>query len=366
MTGRPDLLLSLDYEPWFSVNTPDEAAVILPPAEAILAACEEAGARATLFVDILALRRLRAVGRGAVADAIAGQIRAAVARGHDAQLHLHPHWQEAGWTGSAWRFPADSYRLDAPGLDDAAIAARTESLARAGIALLREAAGDAARPVRAFRAGGYAIQPRDGAVLRGLAAAGIVIDSSVVPGMRKRTGRQAVDFSAAPTLPTWRVGPEGGVLRPAGAGLLEVPVAAVDLGPRAGLAQWRYFRAPKGALIGGAGHSRDAAGEGAGQGGRLARLARAADYGLRGWTPLIFPLPAPLLLGAARAWLARFGSQPGIAFSALLHPKGFTTCMLDELRGFLAGIAPQVGFATFGQLAAKTFPQDGAPCYAGA
>lgn len=360
--GRPDLLLSLDYEPWFSVNDPDEAAVILPPAEAILAACEAAGARATLFVDILALARLREVGRGNVADAIAVQVRAAVARGHDAQLHLHPHWLDADWTGHAWRFPAESYRLDAPGMDDADVAARTEELARRGIALLREAVGDAQHPVRAFRAGGYAIQPCDGAVLRGLAAAGILIDSSVVPGMRKRTGRQAVDFSAAPRRATWRIGPEGGVLAPAESGLLEVPVAAIDLGPRAGLAQLHYFRSAKGALIGGGGHSRDAAGEGAGQGGRASRLLRAADYGMRGWTPLIFPLPAALLLAAAQAWMARFAGEPGIAFSALLHPKGFTTGMLEELRAFLGAIGPEVAFPTFGQLAAKVFPQDGGPC----
>lgn len=360
--ARPRLLVSLDYEPWFTRNDPDEAAVILPPAEAILACCEKHGAPATLFVDVLALERLRAVGQGGVADAIAGQVRAAVARGHDAQLHLHPHWLAAEQVDGAWRFPPDAYRLDAPGMDDDAVAARTEALARRGSDILRSAVGDAAHPVVAFRAGGYAIQPRDRAVLRGLAAAGIRIDSSVVPGMRKRTGRQAVDFSGAPALPNWRVSPEAGVLAPAAGGLLEIPVAAAALGPAAGLAQWRYFRRPPEAPIGGRGHSRDAAGEGAQQGSLAARLSRRLDYGMRGWTPLIFPLPAELLVRAADAWLAAFAGHGAIAFSALLHPKGFAPSMLAELDRFLAAISPRVGFARFAAIGAEAFPAAAPAC----
>lgn len=360
---RPALLFSLDYEPWFSVNTPDEAAVILPPTDAILACCERHGARATLFVDVLALRRLEEVGRGAIAARIAAQIADAVARGHDAQLHLHPHWLAAEWDG-AWRFPSDAYRLDAPGLDDAAVAARTEALAREGIARLRAAIGDAAHPVVAFRAGGYAIQPRDGAILRGLAASGIRIDSSVVPGMRKRTGWQAVDFTAAPGLPTWRVAPGSGVLAAAPHGLLEIPIAAADLGPAAGMAQARFFRRPPGRLIGGDGHSRDAAEASAASGGQLDRLRRRLDYGIRGFTPLILPLPAPLLVAAAEAWLARHAARGPIAFSAMAHPKGFTHESLAALDGFLAGMASRVRFATFARIETETFPRHAGPCYA--
>jgi peptidoglycan/xylan/chitin deacetylase (PgdA/CDA1 family) len=361
--SRPALLLSLDYEPWFSVNTPDEAAVIIPPTDAILATCERHGARATLFVDVLALRRLEEVGRGAIAARIAAQVADAVARDHDAQLHLHPHWLAATWDGG-WRFPADAYRLDAPDMDDDAVAARTEALARDGIARLRAAIGDPAYPVVAFRAGGYAIQPRDGAVLRGLLAAGLRIDSSVVPGMRKRTGRQAVDFTAAPALPTWRVAPETGVLAPAPRGLLEIPIAAADLGPGAGMAQARFFRRPPGALIGGAGHSRDAAEDSAASGSRVDRLRRRLDYGIRGFTPLILPLPAPLLLAAAEAWIARHAGKGVIAFSAMAHPKGFTRESLAALDAFIGGLAGRVRFATFARIEAETFPADSAACYA--
>ncbi len=342
MTAR--LLVSLDYEIWFTAND-DPAAVLLPPTEAILAACEAHGARATLFVDVLGMLAARRVGLGAFVDAVEDQLRRAVARGHDAQLHLHPHWQSASFDGAAWRFAPDTYLLAAPGLDAAAVTARTADLAQQGIGWLRAALRDEAYPVVAFRAGGYGIQPQDGAILRGLMRAGIRIDSSVVPGMRKRTARQAVDFSAAPDLANWHVAPETGVLVPARSGLLEIPVAAADLGPVAGLAQARWQRRTASPLLGGQGHSRDAAQENAASGTWLERLARRLDYGLRGFTPLIFPLPATLLLYAADAWLARHRSG---AFSALLHPKGFSRGGLDQLNLFLAGMASRTGFATFG------------------
>lgn len=359
---RPLLLLSLDYEPWFTLNEPDEAAVLLAPTEAILACCERRGAPASLFVDVLALARLREVGRGAIADAIAAQLRQVVGRGHDLQLHLHPHWLEATFADGIWRFPARKFRLDEPGMQAAAVAHRTETLARRGIACLRAAIEDPAYPVIAFRAGGYAIQPADRAVLQGLIAAGIRIDSSVVPGMRKVTGRQAVDFAAAPLQPNWRVGPAGGVLAPAAAGLLEVPVAAARLGPRAGLAQWRHFRRPAGPPIGGGGHSQDALDPAAQHGGWAGRVLRRLDYGLGGWTPLIFPLPAPLLVQAAEAWLEKFANHPAIAFSLLLHPKGFSAAMLAELDFFLGALAPRVGFARFVDLDTETFPVDAPAC----
>jgi hypothetical protein len=350
------LLVSLDYEVWFTHND-DPEAVLLPPTEAILAACEAFSARATLFVDVLGMIAARQAGQHRFVDAVEDQLRRAVARGHDAQLHLHPHWLEARLEGNAWHFPAEAYRLAAHGLDAAAVAARTEVLARQGIGWLRTALRDAAYPVVAFRAGGYAIQPHDGAILKGLARAGIGIDSSVVPGMRKSTGRQAVDFTAAPRLANWRVAPETGVLAPAHAGLLEIPVAAANLGPAAGLAQARFFRQPKGTLLGGEGHSRDAADESAQQGSLAGRLARRLDYGLRGWTPLILPLPAPLLLAAAETWLRQHAGTADMRFSALLHPKGFTRTALDALGGFLAGMAPRVGFETFLHAARATTPE---------
>jgi hypothetical protein len=361
VTAPPTLLLSLDYEPWFSVNDPDEAAVIVPAADAILAAIEAAGARATLFVDVLALDRLHAVGRGAIAARIEAQIAAAVARGHDAQLHLHPHWLGATFDGARWRFPADAYRLDAGCADQGAVAARAESLARQGAAALRRATGNPRHPVVAFRAGGYAIQPNDGAVLAGLARAGIVIDSSVVPGMRKRTARQAVDFAAAPDLPSWRVAPASGVLHPAADGLLEVPIAACRLGPVAGLAQARFHRRPAGVLLGGAGHSRDTA-DAAVRGSPIERIRRTLAYGLAGFTPLIWPMPPTLLLAATRAWLDRHAGRPGLVFSAMLHPKGFTHTGLSSLQAFLAGLPAGLRLATFVAVARETFPRTAGAC----
>lgn len=341
MTAR--LLVSLDYEIWFTAND-DPAAVLLPPTEAILAACEKHGARATLFVDVLGMLAARRAGMHAFVDAVEDQLRRAVSRGHDAQLHLHPHWTEASFDGATWRFAPDTYLLAAPGLDAAAVTTRTLSLAQQGIAWLRAALRDDTYPVVAFRAGGYGIQPRDGAILRGLLQAGIRIDSSVVPGMRKRTARQAVDFSAAPDMANWHVAPETGVLVPVRAGLLEIPVAAANLGPASGLAQARLRSAAPSKLLGGVGHSRDATDDNAASGPLLDRLARRLDYGLRGFTPLIFPLPAALLLRAADAWLAR---HPRSAFAALLHPKGFTKDALGQLDLFLAGMAPRCEFATF-------------------
>jgi hypothetical protein len=129
------LLVSLDYEIWFTAND-DPTAVLLPPTEAILSTCEKHDARATLFVDVLGMIAARRAGLGAFVDAVEDQLRRAVDRGHDAQLHLHPHWQSATFDGTTWRFAPDTYLLAAPGLDAGAITARTEALAQQGIAWL--------------------------------------------------------------------------------------------------------------------------------------------------------------------------------------------------------------------------------------
>lgn len=266
MSAPIHLLYSADYELFLGANHLPEEEVLLRPTARLLETCAELAIPLTLFADVLSLRRYRELGREAFPAAAEVQLRAAVAQGHDVQLHLHPHWLQARPEGRAWAFPPQAFTLGGLGGEPAAVTRLTSGLAGDGRAYL-EALLQPVRPAYrcvAFRAGGYALQPEVGAVLAGLRAAGVRIDSSMVPGQRFGAGAQALDYRRWSVPPggddPWRDGPNPwlseryGLAQPAptGEGVWEIPIAAVTLSRGAACAWgWYTLLRHPGLLLGG-------------------------------------------------------------------------------------------------------------------
>ena len=361
MTDRHHLLYSLDYEVFWSEND-DEIGVLIKPTDHLLTLAERLGFRFTLFVDVLSLRRYAEIGKTAFVEAAEEQLRRAVERGHDVQVHLHPHWLSATRVGERWRFSGDRFLLGAPGGD--------EGVFELSVRLLREARSylegllrpsDPAYSVVAFRAGGYGLQPGEHEILRALIEAGYAIDSSVVPGMHLQTGRNRIDFRHVPDAGNYFLDETRGLTAPAPTGVLEVPIAAGPVSVSAmamRLARYVQQRSTVAVPLYGRGHSHDAdAGQAAESGTVVQSLIRKVGVIARRSAMLRLPEDPLVLLALTRSWIARHGGGGPLYFSLLMHPKGLTTRMVADLERYHAlamkTTRPALDCITFQQAAAR-------------
>jgi hypothetical protein len=213
----------------------------------------------------------------------------------------------------------------------------------------------------AYRAGGYGLQPHARAVLKALEETGYLIESSVIPGMHHMTGRHRVDFTSVPARGNWIIGSEGGLHRESASGLLEVPIPGGTIGLRPFLWQMATYlnhrTAPKQEFLDGSGHSFDA------DGGRAVLVGSVRESWSRKFRILIsrrsrlaIPMaPGPALKNLTGNWIAKHARDGAVAFSMLLHSKGLTQNMLDDVRSYThwirSGYPGQVAFLTFLELA---------------
>jgi SAM-dependent methyltransferase/O-antigen/teichoic acid export membrane protein len=186
--------LTVDYETWQPIpegRLIDWDVDVFEPTDRLLDACDQHGARITLFAEMGEYLWL-VQNDPDVARRMREQLQDTVSRGHDVQLHLHPAWlPELGArreNGRWWWDQSLSRAHDYPG-------DLTEVIRRC-----REALEQAIRPVApeyavtSFRAGGYEAQPFT-RLHDALVANGIRCDSSVCAGGR-RIGR-SYDYSFA-------------------------------------------------------------------------------------------------------------------------------------------------------------------------
>lgn len=154
-------------------------------------------------------------------EAITAQLRDAVSRGHDVQLHLHPTWRNAQLISGEIRLDTTSF--DVSELPPTELTDLLSDGKRFLEGLLR-AVDDDYRCV-AFRAGAWSAS-RQAPYLAALAASGFLCDSSVVPGARYASSYGRFDYTQAPTeLGWWRVSDRLDCPDPDGA-IVELPIYA--------------------------------------------------------------------------------------------------------------------------------------------
>ncbi|MBN2810093.1 MAG: hypothetical protein JXR80_11425 [Deltaproteobacteria bacterium] len=188
-----DLVLSLDYE-LFGSGAGDVRRDIIEPTSRVLEICKKHDCPLTLMFEVAeywAFRQAENEGKLKLgyspADLIEKQLIAAVANGHDVQLHIHPQWIGAEIVDGLWRLKMQQYRLsDLPG----GLGSRNDPLSIWGVLHRgRETIERLLQPYkksyecRVFRAGGYYMQPSE-RVIAAMKEVGLYADSSVVPGLR--------------------------------------------------------------------------------------------------------------------------------------------------------------------------------------
>jgi len=207
----------MDYELFFQKSGSIQKCLI-EPTDALLEFADRVGLRITFFIDAGMLCRMEQLAPEqptleADLARVKSHISSIAGAGHEIGLHIHPHWEDTQFVDAAWDFTSTRYKLDHFGDDE--IGDIVERYTR----VLNELCDG---NVRAYRAGGFCIEPF-GRLRSSLLRQGITVDSSVVPGLRIEDPDKGVDFTSAPDKSWWYF--DGSPANPEEAGeFVEIPV----------------------------------------------------------------------------------------------------------------------------------------------
>jgi hypothetical protein len=203
---------------------------LFEPTTLLLDAAEALGVRIALFTDVLCAIMHERWGEHKFVERYRSTLSDAIVRGHDVQLHLHPHWITSSWISGAF-VPSHDFALGA--FADRSETESIEGIIALGAAYLRELGVAADRNYRcvAFRAGGYNLEPGTARILHALYAQGIRIDSSIIKGFRFVSGISAIDFTAMPASANWFLPLDGPLKGTGPKGMFEVPIASAPRTP---------------------------------------------------------------------------------------------------------------------------------------
>lgn len=327
MTSAVHLILTVDYE-IFGNGLGGVDRCVIDPAERIAQLAEHCDAPVTFFVETLEFLAMEnEPATAAYSDAVISQLQSLLRRGHDAQLHLHPQFENASWNGVSWQV-SESWRmgeLDADGVT---------SLLKIGKGWLEKILQSQKPEYRCtvFRAGGWCIQP-SGVVLESLNQEGFKIDSTVAKGYVNLVEREWAKFWSTPEMPFWSVSDD--VCRQGNSELLELPIATGKIG------KWRHYSAVQRAKqYGDSGLSPGCVGDySVAIDDNIDHLRAMVDKVLRlGHVMLDFStMPAEVLIEITRQWIARFeGTYTSVPVVAIAHTKNFTPESERHLLDYLA------------------------------
>lgn len=223
--------ITLDYELFFGESGTVEKTMIEPTNE-LLKVLNKHNAKAVFFVDIGFLLRVKKM-YGASArlneDAakVIQQIKQLASEGHDIQLHIHSHWEDAYFKDEKWHFPMQHYRLHSFSEN------KILELFKEYKNYLEEISG---QNVFAFRAGGWCIQPFDKLKLA-FKETGILYDSTVFAKGKNVVASHYYDFKNAPNLTEWKFSKDPCEIDNQGE-FTEIPISSYKVSP---LFFWKFL-----------------------------------------------------------------------------------------------------------------------------
>lgn len=199
------IILTIDYELFLGEKTGTVKKSMIEPTEKLASILEKNNSRMTVFWDILHYYRLLELEKSFAEleqerYLIEEQILNLANRGHDVQLHLHPHWLDAEYKNGKWNFDYKRFKLhnlsDENNSNDInSIVGCVTASKRLMENLIKEVNPE--YKVNVFRAGGYLIEPfvkiKDALVINE-----IKIDSSVCLNSFNNHGDFSFNFQSYP------------------------------------------------------------------------------------------------------------------------------------------------------------------------
>jgi hypothetical protein len=218
-----NVIFTLDYE-IHGNGDGSPLNLMVEPTARLLDLFHRHGAKLTIMADVAEILKFREYrdkfGRDDFHyEAIVTQLRDAIARGHDVQLHLHCSYFNARFEDGKWQQDWSEYNF--AGLSEG----RMDEVLRVGKNFLQEQLQtvDPAYRCYVFRAANWAVSPSRN-IVRGLTRHGFEIDTSVFKYGR-RDGPVSFDYSHAPSnLVPWYADEDDICRENKASPLLEVPI----------------------------------------------------------------------------------------------------------------------------------------------
>lgn len=221
------LIISLDYEIFFGVQTGSVEQCLIEPTRELLKIVDKYNVLLSLFVDAGFLYKLNIERKKhAVLEkdfqAICEQLQLLKKQGHDIQLHIHPHWEDSYFDGEQWNIVSTRYRLHDYSYEE------KDDIVSKYRNVLTDIIGDN-DSIFAYRAGGWCIQPF-AEISNCLRENGIWLDSTVFSaGLCQESGRE-FDFRNSPDKELWYF-EENPLIEKSDGYFLEVPISSYDISP---------------------------------------------------------------------------------------------------------------------------------------
>jgi hypothetical protein len=218
------LFLTFDHElPLGGLNTNYEKALFDQTRRAMDLA-DELQVKVTLFTDILCAIRFKEWDFENFYLPYVNQLKHALSKGHDVQLHLHPHWLTSEFRDGTY-IPSTDFKL--ADFESKEYPYNIAGIIEKGSLFLKEVLKDGFPDYNciAYRAGGYNLSPCSDTIFTELIKNGILYDSSICKGFYFKSAISEVDFRRTPSEPNWYIGSDGNYRRCSKSGILEIPVA---------------------------------------------------------------------------------------------------------------------------------------------
>ncbi len=317
--------ITLDYELFFGKTVGTVNACLINPTNKIIEVLNIIKAKATFYVDVGYLSRCEQLNCDlANYKKVVEQLKLLSSCGHDLQLHIHPHWEDAQYVNGQWDLENVRYRLHLFEKNE------VETIVFKYTNLLKKITGKF--PI-SYRAGGWCLQPFD-YIADALYDSGVSIDSTVFREGVNDSELQGYNFSNAPELNSWRF--DVNPLKETQAGrFIELPIADINVSP---FFYWQFALAKK---MGGMQHSSYGDGNPIKMSKKqLIRLLTHSSHSVVS----IDGYKSKLLEIAYLKYHKRFGSNAD--FVLIGHPKATSDYSIKKLNDFLTNHSGNDQFIT--------------------
>lgn len=220
-----NIYITLDYELYFGTKVGSAEKCMLFPTNRLIEIAKKHKVCFTFFVDagyLVKLKQLKGKFKQLENDyaSVTHQIKNLVALGHDVQLHVHPHWEDAYYNGSEWSMDVSRYKISDFSDEEA-----EQIILKYADELLQVTQ----KPLHTFRAGGWCIQPF-AKFRNALSKIGVKIDSTVYKGGKQVLANYNYDFTNCPDMHEWRFSNDVTVEDKNG-DFLELPIYSEKIAP---------------------------------------------------------------------------------------------------------------------------------------
>jgi hypothetical protein len=227
-----NILITFDYELFFGSQTGTQQRCITGPTNELIKLAEKHGVRFSFFIDcgyLVKLEEHQQKNNKLALDyqEIVAQIKFLSAKGHDVQLHIHPHWENSFHDGNQWVMNTSNYRLHQ--FSEKRIQEIFQKYAGVLFQITKQ-------PLHTYRAGGWCLQPFD-KLKSCFENAGIKADSSVFKEGFEKSEHYYYDFRNCPNKDWWKFDNDP-VLENSGGKFLEIPISSHKVSP---LFYWKLY-----------------------------------------------------------------------------------------------------------------------------